>query len=83
MVMDTMQIRINEQLTKEIDKIVKTGFYANRADVIRDAVRRFVFDSQIGTIANTGNSVKEIKKIRNNLSKQIKSFSDVEKINNF
>ena len=83
MVMETMQIRIGEQLTKELDRIVKSGFYANRADAIRDAVRRFVFDSQIGTITNTGNSVKEIKKIRSKLSKQIKSFSDVEKINNF
>lgn len=79
MVMDTMQIRINGELTKELDKIVKSGFYANRADVIRDAVRRFIFDSQIGTITNTGNSIKEVRKIREKLSKE---KIDLDKINN-
>ena len=83
MVMDTIQIRINGQLIKELDSFVKSGFYANRADVIRDAVRRFVFDAQIGTIPNKGNSVKEVKNIRKKLSSEIKSFSDVESINKF
>jgi len=50
MVMDTIQIRINGELLKELDYFVKSGFYSNRADVIRDAVRRFVIDSQVGTI---------------------------------
>jgi len=80
MVMDTMQIRINEQLVKELDKIVKSGFYANRADVIRDAVRRFVFDSQVGTIINKNNSVKEIKNLRKRLSQEkidIKEINDL------
>ena len=70
MVMETMQIRMNKQSIKELDRIVKSGFYANRADVIRDAVRRFIFESQIGTIRNNGNSVKEIRKIRDKLSKE-------------
>jgi len=70
MVMETMQIRMNEQSVKELDKIVKTGFYANRADVIRDAVRRFIFESQVGTIKNNGNSIKEIRKTREKLSKE-------------
>ena len=70
MVMETMQIRINGQLVKELDKVVKSGFYANRADVIRDAVRRFIFESQIGTINSKANSVKEVRKIRESLSKE-------------
>lgn len=68
MVMETMQIRMNQQLVKELDKVVKSGFYANRADVIRDAVRRFVFDSQIGTISNKNNSINEIRALRKRLS---------------
>jgi Arc/MetJ-type ribon-helix-helix transcriptional regulator len=68
--METMQIRMNEQSIKEVDRIVKSGFYANRADVIRDAVRRFIFESQIGTIKNNSNSIKEIKKTREKLSKE-------------
>jgi Arc/MetJ-type ribon-helix-helix transcriptional regulator len=79
MVMETMQIRINEQLVKELDKVVKSGFYANRADVIRDAVRRFIWAREVGSIKNTGNSVKEIRKIRAKLDKE---NIDLDEINN-
>jgi len=81
MVMDTMQIRINEQLVKEMDKIVKSGFYANRADLIRDAVRRFIWDREVGRIKNNQkDSVKEIKELRKKLSNDP---INLEEINNF
>ena len=83
MVMETMQIRMNEQLVKELDRVVKSGFYANRADAIRDAVRRFVWDREVGSIKLKGNSVRLVRNARKILSKQIKSYSDIEAINNF
>jgi Arc/MetJ-type ribon-helix-helix transcriptional regulator len=83
MVMDTFQIRMNKELVKRIDTMVKGGLYSNRADVIRDAVRRFILAREVGSIKNTGNSVKEIRKIRDKLSKEIKSYEDIEAINNF
>ncbi len=46
MVMDTLQIRMNTKLVKLIDSLVKSGVYSNRADVIRDAVRRFVWEKR-------------------------------------
>ena len=79
MVMETMQIRINGPLVKELDKVVKSGFYANRADVIRDAVRRFIWEREVGSIKNTGNSVREIRKIREKLDKE---NIDLDEINN-
>jgi Arc/MetJ-type ribon-helix-helix transcriptional regulator len=79
MVMDTLQIRMNTELLKRIDIIVKTGIYSNRADVIRDAVRRFVWEKEVGSISNKGSSEKEIKNIRAKLSKE---KIDLEKINN-
>ena len=82
MVMDTLQIRLNHGIVEMIDNLVKSDIYANRSEVIRDAVRRFVWDKQIGIIPNTGDSVKEIREIRKKLSKGIKSFKDVEEINN-
>ena len=36
----------------------------------------------IGIIPNTGDSVQEVKEMRRKLSKEIKSFEDIEKINN-
>ena len=81
MVMDTLQIRMNEKLVKEVDKIVKSGFYSNRADLIRDAVRRFVWEREVGRINNNGkNSVEEIRKIRKKLEKEP---IDIEEMNNF
>lgn len=70
MVMDTLQIRMNKELLKRIDSLVKTGIYSNRSDVIRDSVRRFVWEKEVGSISKKGNSVNEIRKIRNKLSNE-------------
>ena len=79
MVMDTLQIRLNHGLVKLIDSLVNKGVYSNRSDVIRDAVRRFVWEKEVGTIPNDGDSVEQIKKIRAMLSKQP---IDLDEINN-
>ena len=77
MVMDTLQIRMNKELLKRVDLIVKTGIYSNRADVIRDAVRRFVWEKEIGSISNKGNSDEAVKKIRARLSKERISLDEI------
>ena len=81
MVMDTVQVRLSQGLVERIDDLVDTGIYANRSDVIRDAVRKLVLDKMVGIIPNTGDSVKELREIKKKLSKEIKSFKDLEKIN--
>ena len=68
MVMDTLQIRMNKELLKRIDNLVKTGVYSNRSDIIRDAVRRFVWEKEVGSISSKGRSVEEIRKIRKQIS---------------
>ena len=79
MVMDTLQIRMNKGLIKRVDSLVKQGVYTNRADVIRDAVRRFVWEKEIGSISNKGNAVKQINAVRKKL---LKEKIDIDKINN-
>lgn len=74
---------MNKELLARLDGVVKTGLYSNRADVIRDAVRRFIWARELGSISNKGNSVKEIRKIREKLSKEVRSFKDIEEINHF
>lgn len=81
MVMDTIQIRLGHGLVERVDDLVETKLYGSRSEVIRDAVRRLVLDKMVGIIPNTGDSVKEIRAIRNKLSKEIKSFKDIEEIN--
>lgn len=79
MVMDTLQIRVNKKLVKLIDSLVKSGVYSNRADVIRDAIRRFVWEKEIGSISKKGNSVQVVRNIRKKLSKE---KLDLNEINN-
>lgn len=70
MTMTVAQVRLPEGLEKEIGVLVERGFYATKSDAIRDAVRRLVLDKMVGIVPKTGDSVKEIRKIRNNLSKE-------------
>ena len=79
MVMDTLQIRMNKELLKRIDSLVKIGIYSSRSDVIRDSVRRFVWEKEVGSISKKGNSVNEVRSIRNKLSNE---KIDIEEINN-
>ena len=51
--------------------------------IVYDAVRRFIWAREVGSIKNTGSSVKEVRKIRERLSKEIKNKKDFDEINNF
>ena len=79
MVMDTLQIRLGHGLVKRIDALVKEDIYSNRSDVIRDAVRRFVWEKEVGSISNKGNSVELVRKARSKLSNE---EIDLDEINN-
>ncbi|MBN1385561.1 ribbon-helix-helix protein, CopG family [Candidatus Woesearchaeota archaeon] len=85
MSMSVVPIRLPEGLVKDIDMLVKKGDYASRSDVVRYAVRKLVkkveLKDLIGIIPNTGDSVKEVREIRKRLSREIKSWEDVERIN--
>ncbi len=81
MTMSVSQVRLPEGLSKEIDKLVDKGFYSNKSDVIRDAVRKLILEKQIGTIPNTKNSVKEIRSIRKKLSKEKFNIGKINSLN--
>ena len=78
--MTIAQVRLPEGLMNEVDGLVRKGLYTNKSDVIRDALRKLILERQIGSVPNTGNSVKEIRKIRKNLSKDF-SLKDLDEIN--
>lgn len=84
--MELTQLRLPKKILKEINQLVKEGTYNNKSEVMREAIRRFLFRIQlnrmIGSIPNTGNSVKEVRKIRKMLSKEIKTWKDLDEINN-
>lgn len=70
MSMELVQVRVPKGLIQGVDKLVRKGFYANKSDVIRDAIRRLTLQKQIGSIPNREDSVEEIKAIRKKLSKE-------------
>ena len=82
MTMETMQIRMGNGLIKRVDNLVKTGIYSNRSDTIRDAVRRLVLNDLIGITPNNENSVKQIKSLRNKLSKEKVDLNEINKLTN-
>ncbi|MDD4251023.1 MAG: ribbon-helix-helix domain-containing protein [Candidatus ainarchaeum sp.] len=64
------QTRLPKKLVEEIDLIVRKGYYENKSDFIRDAIRKKVFEEQVGSIEFDGNAVEEVRKIRKIVSKQ-------------
>ena len=72
------QVRLPKGIIEEIDKVLKKGHYTSKSDFIRSSIRKSLLQEQIGSIPNTGDSVKEIRKIREILSKE--EF-DIDKIN--
>ena len=81
MVMDLVQVRLPKGLINDIDSEVSSGRYANRSDVIRDALRLMTLRKMVGVLPNKGDSVKEVQEIREKLARNIKSFKDVQEIN--
>ncbi|MDD5086606.1 MAG: ribbon-helix-helix domain-containing protein [Candidatus Nanoarchaeia archaeon] len=81
MEMTVTQVRLPKGLVKEMNKLVSKGFYTNKSDVVRDAIRRLIIESQIGSIKNTGDSVKEVREIRKKLSKEKFNLDEINKLN--
>lgn len=50
MVMETVQIRLTKRLVEKIDGLVKEGFYPNKSEAVRDAVRRLIVMQEIGEL---------------------------------
>ena len=80
MVMDTLQVRLSHGIVEKVDDLVETGLYANRSDVIRDAVRRLILDKLEGIIPNTGDSVKEVKEMRRKLSQEKFNLEEINQL---
>lgn len=80
MVMDTIQVRMSRGLIEKLDKMVDTGMYANRSDVIRTAVRQIDWAKEAGTIPGRGSAVRQIRKARTVLSKQKLDLAELNKL---
>ena len=68
MVMEILQIRLSKGLVEKVETLLETGIYANRSDVIRDAVRRLSVSQLVGILPSKKDSVNEIRSLRRRLS---------------
>lgn len=48
--METVQIRLTKKLVEELGELVKDGFYPNKSEAVRDAVRRLIIDHGLGEL---------------------------------
>jgi len=80
MTMAVTQVRLPQGIIEEVDRLVEKGFYTNKSDVVRDALRRLILEKQVGSISNTGDSVKEIRAIRKKLSKEAFNLGAINKL---
>ena len=80
MTLAVAQVRLPEGLMLEVDELVEKGLYTNKSEVIRDALRKLILERQIGSVPNMGDSVKEIREIRQKLSRG-SYLKDLDEIN--
>ncbi|MBT4651700.1 ribbon-helix-helix protein, CopG family [Candidatus Woesearchaeota archaeon] len=50
MVMQTIQIRLTKKLVEKLDELVKEGYYPNKSEAVRDAVRQLVLEHELGEL---------------------------------
>ena len=48
--METVNAKLTKKLISEADAIIKEGWYANKSELIRDAVRELIKKLQGGTL---------------------------------
>ncbi|MDO8740303.1 MAG: ribbon-helix-helix domain-containing protein [Candidatus Woesearchaeota archaeon] len=80
--MAVTQVRLPQGIIEEVDRLVERGLYTNKSDVVRDALRKLILEKQVGSIPNTGDSVKEIRTIRKKLSKEAFDLSAINTLGN-
>lgn len=59
MVMETIQIRLTKRLVEELDKMIKEGFYPNKSEAVRDAVRRLILEQELGELGEELEEMEE------------------------
>ena len=70
MTMVTLQIRLPQKLLAKVDELVKSGLFQSRSEIIREAVSRYISESNYnGTISYiVGPFTAEQIKILNNIT---------------
>ncbi len=74
--MTTLSVPINAELEKFIENMVKDGRAANKADVVRKALRRMSEEEAVQAVLISQQEVKEGKVLRGDLREYLKTLND-------
>lgn len=72
--MSTLSVPLTPALELEIDKLVKSGFAANKAAVVRRAIERLAEDEAVNAVLMAEREVTEGKILRGDLRKLMKKL---------
>tara|TARA_Y100000310_G_scaffold266530_1_gene278063 strand:- start:688 stop:915 length:228 start_codon:yes stop_codon:yes gene_type:complete len=69
MVMETIQIRLTTKLVEKLGELVKQGYYPNKSEAVRDAVRRLILEQELGELGEELESAEVKKQVAEKVSK--------------
>ena len=65
--MTTLSVPLPAYLEESVNNLVKKGFAANKADVVRKAITRLVEDEAVAAVLMAGQEIAEGKGLRGDL----------------
>ncbi len=69
MVMETIQIRLTSKLVEKLGELVKQGYYPNKSEAVRDAVRRLILEHELGELGEEMEHAEVKKQVAEKVSK--------------
>jgi len=69
MVMETIQIRLTSKLVEKLGDLVKQGYYPNKSEAVRDAVRRLILEHELGELGEEMEQAEVKKKVAEKVNK--------------
>jgi Arc/MetJ-type ribon-helix-helix transcriptional regulator len=72
--MSTLSIPVPAHLDEFIDRMIKQGYAANKADVVRQALARFAEDQAVEEVLRAEQEIREGKALRGDLRELVKMF---------
>jgi len=73
--MSTLSVPMNPKLEEIVNSLVKKGYGANKADVVRKAVILLAEEEAIATVLKSEQEIKEGKILKGDLKKLLKKLS--------
>jgi Icc-related predicted phosphoesterase len=76
--MQTIQIRLTKELVKKAQDLVDEGLYSNKSEVVRDSLRRLVFENKLVTNNQRDFKILFTSDVHGNISQYKKLFQRAE-----